>query len=461
MTAMTKAGPHQAAPAGGDVPVMRAHLGSAPRGVSFQGVGRLVASEMLRGSRAAPGGPDCPLTRGEFEATVTAMQAEREFDLVIYGATGFTGGLVADYFAQRASRSSLRVALAGRNAEKLSALRERLRTSHPAAADFAVVTASTGEPESLDSMASRTRLVLSTAGPFVEHGPPVVAACVEHGTHWLDNTGEPKFVHGLLKEHHARAVEKNCMVVSCCGFDSIPHDLGAFFAVRELDAEGPVQVDGFIQFEGKVSGGTWNSALGAIGDVRGSLAKHPRAEAGEGRRVRLGAGKLHRDAEFGWVAPMPTIDPEIVLRSAASLPEYGPDFEYRHFVRLGKMGTVVKLGAGVAGVALLAQAGWSRRLLGKLIPPGEGPSAEVRAASTFEVRMRARSEDRSVNVAVRGGDPGYDETAKMISEAALSILEDGDRLPGKSGVLTPVEAMGEVLLARLQAAGIEFVRLDS
>ncbi|MDG4799356.1 saccharopine dehydrogenase NADP-binding domain-containing protein [Micromonospora sp. WMMD980] len=391
------------------------------------------------------------------------MPPERAYDLILLGATGFTGGLTAEYLARHAP-DRLRWALAGRNPAKLAAVRDRLAAIDPGLAELPLLTADVTDPASLRAVAESARVVATTVGPYVHHGEPLVAACAAAGTDYVDITGESEFVDLMYVRHHAEAVRTGARLVHACGFDSIPHDLGAWYTVKQLPADGPVTVDGYVRAGGRFSAGTYHSALTAFART-GEMGRAARARRAveprpEGRRVRAVPGRVGRVREFGqWAAPLPTIDPQIVRRSAAARPEYGPDFRYRHFAAMKRLPTVLVSGIGLAAVVGLVKVPPTRRwLLGRL-SSGQGPSAEQRAKSWFRVRFVGAGGGRRVVTEVAGGDPGYDETAKMLAESALCLAFDD--LPATAGQLTPVAAMGDALLDRLIRAGITFRTLKA
>ena len=382
----------------------------------------------------------------------------REHDIVLLGATGFTGGLTAEYLVRHAP-AGLRWALAGRNSAKLEAVRDRLAEIDPAAADLPLLHADSADPASLADVAASTKVVITTVGPYLEHGEPLVAACAEAGTDYVDLTGEPEFVDRMYLAHHATAERTGARIVHACGFDSIPHDLGALFTVQQLDASGPVRLRGVVRSAGTFSGGTFHSALGQFSrarQMRSAMQERRRVEPRpEGRRVRAVGGKPHRDDVLGyWLLPMPTIDPFIVARSAAALPAYGPDFSYSHYAGTKTLRYAVGGAAGVAGIFSAAQVPPLRRFLLTKVPQGEGPDPERRARSWFTVDFVGEGDGRTVHTRVSGGDPGYDETAKMLAESALCLALDDN--PVTSGQVTTAQAMGDHLLARLQAAGMRF-----
>lgn len=380
----------------------------------------------------------------------------REHDIVLFGATGFTGGLTAEYLARNAP-DGLRWALAGRNPAKLEAVRDRLGVDVP------LLHADSTDPASLADVAASARVVITTVGPYLQHGEPLVAACAEAGTDYVDLTGEPEFVDRMYLAHHTTAERTGARIVHACGFDSIPHDLGAMHAVQNLAATGPVRVRGVVRASAMFSGGTFHSAMGAFAGARRSSATLKERRAAEprpaGRKARAVGGKPHRDPELGyWLLPLPTIDPMIVARSGAALTSYGPDFRYSHFAGMMRLASAVGTTGLVAGLFLSAQVPPLRSFLLGRVPQGEGPDEARRARSWFTVDFIAEGDGRSVHTRVSGGDPGYDETAKMLAESALCLAFDDN--PATAGQVTTAQAMGENLLARLRAAGIRFDVVD-
>lgn len=390
--------------------------------------------------------------------------SDRAYDIVLFGASGFTGRLAAHYLAETSRKTPLRFALAGRSLKKLEWVRSEIAPALPAGVDVALLEASSDDPASLARLASQARVVLTTVGPYAIHGEPLVEACIRERTDYVDITGEPRFVNRLLERHDADARAAGVRIVSCCGFDSIPHDLGTLFTVEKLPRNEPITVEAFVRAGGaSASGGTWQSALNEMGTGMAEAMKRPWAEGKlpGGRRVEELPPKVRKEPALGgWACPLPTIDPQIVLRSARALEIYGPDFRYSHNVVVKSPVTLAVGALAVGSVVALSQLGPTRALLSKLQPSGEGPSADKRARSWFQVTFRGKATSRSVLTRVSGGDPGYGETAKMVSESALCLAFDRDKLPLHVGVLTPAVAMGDALIARLQAAGIRFELLE-
>ena len=382
----------------------------------------------------------------------------RDHDIVILGATGFTGELTAAYLAEHAP-VGLRWALAGRNPAKLEKVRARLAQRNSSLADLPLVDADSSDDESMRSLAESTRVVITTVGPYLQHGEPLVAACAAAGTDYVDLTGEPEFVDRVYLNHHDRAVETGARIVHACGFDSIPHDLGAWFTVQELGSSDPITLRGVVRSNAMFSGGTFHSAMGAMSRPKqmreAMVARRKKEGRPEGRKSRAVSGKPHRDRTLGlWLLPMPTIDPFVVARSGAALPSYGPDFRYSHFAGLKTLRYTAGAVAAVSGIVVSAQIPPLRNFLKSRIKQGEGPSEKRREKSWFSVDFVGESAGRTVRTRVSGGDPGYDETAKMLAESALCLALDDN--PQTAGQVTTAYAMAENLLTRLQKAGMSF-----
>jgi short subunit dehydrogenase-like uncharacterized protein len=391
------------------------------------------------------------------------VAADRTYDVVLFGATGFTGELTAEYLARHAPAGT-RWGLAGRNRQKLERLRDRLAQESPGAAELPLLQADASDPGSMRDVAASTRVLITTVGPYINYGEPLVAACAGAGTDYVDLTGEPEFVDRVYVRHHARAAETGARIVHACGFDSIPYDLGVYFTVQQLPEGVPLRVEGFVRAGGVPSGGTFHSAVTAFSRVREmtkAASERRRAEPRpEGRRVHGIKGiPRHEGAVDAWVLPMPTIDPQIVLRSARALDRYGPDFSYGHYLAVKRLPVAAGIAGGAAGLFALAQVPPARRWLLGRRQPGEGPTPEQREKGWFKVRFVGEGGGSRVVTEVAGGDPGYGETAKMLAESALCLAEDD--LPPTAGQVTSAVAMGDALLERLQRAGISFSVLET
>ena len=385
--------------------------------------------------------------------------ADRRFDIVVFGATGFTGALTAEYLARHAP-AGMSWALAGRNMDKLEKVRGRLGRSTRRGLSSRYCVPTVEDPASLRALAEATKVVITTVGPYIRYGEPLVAACAAAGTDYVDLTGEPEFVDRMWLSYHEQAERSGARIVHSCGFDSIPYDLGVQFTVEQLPEDMAISVDGFMRTKASISGGTYQSTIEILSRLRsGSKVARERRRLEDdpvGRRVRGISGRPHPD-QFagGWVVPFPTLDPATVLRSARALDRYGPDFSYSHYAVVGPLPMLIGLGAAAGMAVALVQIPPARDLLLKLKGSGEGPSEERRAKSWFSIRFAAHTGDGAeLRTEVSGGDPGYTETSKMLAESALCLAHDD--LPERAGQLTPAVAMGPALRRRLEAAGIEF-----
>ncbi|MEZ4451427.1 MAG: saccharopine dehydrogenase NADP-binding domain-containing protein [Nannocystaceae bacterium] len=377
-----------------------------------------------------------------------ATGADRSLDLLVFGATGFVGRLIAEYLA-RAAPPTLRWGIAGRSRAKLEAIAAACAPASPP-----IVVADVDDPRSLRAMAEGAAVLLTTVGPYIRWGEPVADACIDAGTHYLDLTGEPAYVARLVERHHDRALARGVALIPCSGFDCVPADLGAYATARLLPEDRPISIRAVMSGMGSMSGGTAASLLEALVERSRGVDRAIAPREVEGRRIEAIRGVIRREPALGLTTVnLPTVDGAIVRRSAGLLRRYGPEFRYGHAMDAhGPIGAALTLALGGALVGA-AQIGPLRRALLRLRPSGSGPSPAVRARSWFKMTFVGEAGDARVITAMRGGDPGYDETAKMVSEAAITLWRHGPQhLPG--GVLTPAVALGDPYLARLGEVGL-------
>ena len=384
----------------------------------------------------------------------------KPFDLVVHGATGFTGRLVVEYLLRRyPAGSGLRWAMGGRNAAKLAAVRDELG----APADTPLVVTDTGNPASLQALMEQTRLVLTTVGPYQLYGNELVAACASAGVDYVDLCGEPAWMRQMIDAHEAAAKASGARVVFSCGFDSIPFDLGVFMLQREMQARfgQPAQrVRGRVRkMKGTFSGGTAASLKATMAAAAAQpgvleLLRNPFSltPGFEGPRQPSGSKPMVDEVLDLWVAPfvMAAINTRNVHRSNFLLGHaYGADFVYDE---------MMVTGAGEKGEALANAVAADKSLGADDGPkPGEGPSREERESGFYDVLfIGTDTAGHSLRVGVKGDrDPGYGSTSKMITEAAVCLLQDAPDTPG--GIWTTAPAMGNALIARLKAnAGLSF-----
>jgi len=407
-----------------------------------------------------------------------------KFDVLVYGATSFVGQILCRYLIERtAGGARLRWAMAGRSAGKLEEVR---RSLGEAAANIPLQVADAADEQALRALVASTRVIVSTVGPYALHGEPLVRACAEAGVDYCDLTGEVQWIRRMIERYEDLARRNGARIVHCCGFDSIPSDLGVHFLQQQsLQAFGEPceEINMRVRaMRGGFSGGTAASLLNVAREVSANPALRKELAnpyslcqlgvAAEGLvPVRQRATRLFaRDsAAGGWVSPfiMAAINTRIVHRSnALSAGRYSRAFRYDEAVSTGRglRGRLTAVGAGVGlSVFMLASAlGPTRAVLQRLLPaPGEGPSPEAQARGFFDLRFFGRTASgRSVRVKVTGDrDPGYGSTAKMLGEAAMCLAFDVPRDTVAGGFWTPATIFGDRLVARLEAhAGLRFER---
>lgn len=407
--------------------------------------------------------------------------SEREFDVVVYGATGFTGSLVAAYLLEQyGCGNELNWAIAGRSPHKLAELKEQLGAD---AAALETIVADSDDAEALANLVARTRVVLTTVGPYALYGARLVAACVAAGTHYCDLAGEVQWIRRMIDKHHEHAAETGARIVNCCGFDSIPMDMGVYFLQQEARRRHGHFCNDIAMFvkatRGSASGGTLASMMNVVREAREDrnvarvlgdpYALNPEGER-EGPDGRDQQKVLH-DADAGtWTAPfiMAGINTRVVRRSnaLAGYP-YGRDFRYREAVMTGAggagwlKGNLMAVGLGALATGIYFEP--TRKLLRKFVlpKPGEGPDKDAREAGFFNLMQVGKLPDGTVlHTRITGDrDPGYGSTSKMLAEAAVCLAKDELDSPG--GVLTPAVAMGDALLQRLRDnAGLTFNIVD-
>ena len=404
------------------------------------------------------------------------MSGNREFDVILWGATGFTGKLVAEYLLNRYGNDiSVKWAMAGRNKQKLEETRNSLSASH-----IPLIVADSHDRSTLDAMVQRSKVVCTTVGPYAKHGSELVGACVQHQTDYCDLTGEVQWMRRMIDEHHEVAKTNGTRIVHTCGFDSVPSDMGVYFLQREIKKREGAYAN-YIKLrvkamKGGMSGGTYASLSYVMEEAEKdkSICKtllDPYGLNPTNSQKGLDGPDLRKvvydsDAK-SWIAPfiMAMINTKVVRRSHAlmGLP-YGSDFKYDEAMMTGDGISGRIKGIMIAGVLGIMMAGRPGSLLKKItervLPdPGEGPNKNEREKGFFNLALIAKMTNGNI---IRGKvtgdkDPGYGSTSKMLGEAAVCLAKDKNKCPQIAGVLTPSVALGDPFLDRLcDNAGLTF-----
>lgn len=407
----------------------------------------------------------------------TQSSTQRAYDVVLYGATGFVGQQTVAYFAKHAK--GVHWAIAGRSQSKLEAVLRDTKVRVP------IIVADAHDSVALTDLADSTRVVLSSAGPFGLYGSALVAACVQQRTHYVDITGETPWVRAMIDAHHAQAAADGTRIVPCCGFDSVPSDLGAYLVAQEMQrrySQPCTSVKASFSLRGGINGGTLASVLDILGKGQteaftNAFLLNPDHQASAADAVHADPTAPNYDADFGvWHGPffMGPINTRVVRRSAALWQKDGPadsntayagDFSYQEYLRFGTGLLAATVAAGMSVGSLASQMALRfapvRKIIAALVPkPGQGPSVRAMDNGSFRCQLIGKSAQGQEVRAVLSdkGDPGNRATTKMVCEAALALALDTARLPGgeqRGGVITPAFAMGDVLVQRLRAAGMK------
>mgnify|MGYP001297089517 FL=1 len=385
--------------------------------------------------------------------------SEKEFDVVIFGASGYTGKLVAEYMHdQYGDDQSIKYAIAGRNTEKLLEVKKDLNLNE----DITILEVDSTDLDSLDKMTTSAKCILTTVGPYQLYGSKLVESCAKNGTDYVDLTGEPGWMYEMINAHKETAQKSGARLVFSCGFDSIPFDLGVYFvqnAAKEKFGKPAPHVRGRVKaMNGEFSGGT----IASLGATMSTLKEKPElikvlanpfslTEGFEGPSQLDDSKPLLDEKMNMWLAPfvMAPINTKNIHRSNALLDHaYGKDFCYDEMMIAGE---------GDEGEQIAKAMSSGNPMSGDNVPqPGEGPSKESREQGNYDVLFFADLEEGSIGARVTGDmDPGYGSTSKMIAESALCLVQDCSNLAG--GIYTPAPSMGEKLIDRLiKKAGLTF-----
>ena len=411
------------------------------------------------------------------------MAASREFDIVLYGATGFVGKLTAEYLADV---GGARIALAGRSPEKLRAVRDTLGES---AQSWELITADATKPSTLDAMAARTQVVVTTVGPYNRYGLPLVAACAAAGTDYADLTGEPMFMRESIDHFHKQAIDTGARIVHACGFDSIPSDLTVHALYRQVTADGEGELTDTTLVVRRMAAGLSGGTVASMADVVRAMSSNPETK----RQLedpytlttdRSAEPEFGAQPDFPWrrgrqIAPeldgywtsgfmMAATNTRVVRRTNALQGwAYGRRFRYSECQSLGSSAVAPVASAVAAGIGAVATGLGGRylhavpeKVVERILPkPGRGPRERTRERGhyTVETYTTTTTGARYRATMSQKGDPGYKATSVLLGESGLALALDRDQLSDLRGVLTPAAAMGDALLARFPAAGVSLV----
>ncbi len=403
------------------------------------------------------------------------MVSEREYDIILWGASGFTGRLVAEYFLSQYKDQDLKWAMAGRNQQKLEEVRSSISGDH-----IPIVIADSMDSASLDAMTQSAKVICTTVGPYAKFGSKLVASCIAHKTDYCDLTGEVQWMRRMIDKHHAEATASGVRIVHTCGFDSVPSDMGVYFLQQEIKKDKGVYAEHVKMrvkaMKGGMSGGTYASLSNVMEEASKDKSIYKilfdpyglnPTDSPKGEDKPDLAKVLYEEESKSWIAPfiMAGINTKVVRRShALSGYPYGASFKYDEAMMTGGGFSGRAKGLMTAGVMGIMMAGKPGSLLkkvtDKVLPdPGEGPNKQERENGFYNLKLFATLPDGSqVQGRVTGDkDPGYGSTSKMLGEAAVCLARDKDQCPDVAGMLTPSTAMGDAYLARLQNhAGLSF-----
>ena len=393
------------------------------------------------------------------------MTISKDLDIALYGATGFTGALCAEYLAKNSGQ--IRWAVAGRNSSKLEKLVRSIGVN------VEVIVADSDDVDGLEAITARSYVVISTAGPFHRYGSNLVAACVKNSTHYVDITGENFWVKGLIEKHHEAASKKGVRIIPSCGFDSIPSDLGSFYAIKKAGVQ-ISQVEAFHSYKGEASGGTLETMfsmpdVAQIDDMTNPFLLNPvgtvTPEMKKNSKDRYSIISRPDIKGFGGPFIMAGANTRVVRRSAALSvlvqEPYGANFVYNEYAYNSSRWQAIK---GMFGIAMIGGILFSplRKLLRPMFrQPGDGPSKDIRDKGWFDCKFILKTaKGKRLVSSIRGeGDPGYKVTSKLLAESAMCLVQNADELPGGKnygGVLTSATGLGMPLVERLKKVGIEF-----
>ncbi|OUT37416.1 MAG: hypothetical protein CBB66_06735 [bacterium TMED6] len=367
----------------------------------------------------------------------------KKYDIVIHGASGFTGKLICNYLFNHIDAKSIKWAISGRNKSKLEEISLKYNVDYFIANSF--------EKNELDILTLKTNLIISVVGPYETYGKLLVESCLKNSCHYLDITGESSFVKYVKNNFSKIALDKNTLIINCCGFESIPPDIGTFYSIKHIK-EKNLSIKCYMKTKGQISGGTWSSFLNHFN--RKKIIK-------EKNKTKTPIRKKDKILFYNkdlkkWALIFPDIDRSIIKSSSNFLSFYGDKVSFTKYMLFPSIFKIISLLIPLFFISILAKFNFTRNWLKSFIPSGTGPDKEAREKHWFDYTIVGETQTKKIITHVKGGDPGYGETSKFVTETALCIILNYDKLNMKKGVLTPASCAGDLLLNRLQKAGIQF-----
>jgi len=390
--------------------------------------------------------------------------SEKDFDIILIGATGFTGKRAAKYLKEHAP--DLKIGLAARNESRLSALASQLGYSN--SSTFVVDTLN---KETIDKVAAISKVIISTAGPFSLYGEQVIASCVEHGTHYLDITGEVDFIRSMMDKYGELALKNKCILIPFSGFDSVPADITAYLLSKKFRASETLQIKAYYKTKGGLNGGTIASMLNKFESGESKNSRDPRLimqNNGQKLATPIGAHAFGFNSDIKrWSAPfiMGAINSKVVYRSASLWKDLGAPYaqsisysEHSSFGKWYNPLAFIALSTLLISLQLLGPFAWFRALIKKMAPkPGEGPSEHSIENGFFSLKAIAKDglkESKALSM-YYSGDPSNKATVFFLCESAITLVHNLDQLPPRYGFLTSTTALGDLLITRLETRGLK------
>jgi len=369
---------------------------------------------------------------------------EKEYDLIIHGATGFTGQLICEYLYNHNDSKLIKWAISGRNISKLEPISKKY--------DIDLFEVDSLKLKSLDLVTSKAKVIISVVGPYAIYGKQLIESCVNNNCHYLDITGESSFVKYVKNNYSEKAVDTNTMLINCCGFESIPPDIGTYYSIKQLN-EKNIDVKCYMKTKGQISGGTWASFLNHFNTEKNKKKiQNDNPKKGKSKNKILFYNKELKK----WALIFPDIDQYIIRKSGNLIDFYGSNIKFVKYMLFKSLFKIIGLLIPLFFISILAKFKTSKKWLESFIPSGTGPSKEQRKKHWFEYILVGKTEKQKIITTVKGGDPGYGETSKFVAEMGLALILDTGQLNHKKGVLTPAACAGNIILKRLQKAGIDF-----